>query len=145
MKHGQLRSVAHSMADSLASGVSLMTGIYDLHVYEDALRSENGVLTVDLLNGKVIKGEPSANLAAAILCLPREFDRLCRADGFSRSDCRNAVAHFHANKFSRGFTLFVEDKSGQATETDFQGVPARRVIETDRFGRLRRRPIRRLA
>lgn len=52
------------------SGVSLMTGFYDLHVYEDALRSENGVLTVDLLNGKVIKGKPSSDLAAVLLCLP---------------------------------------------------------------------------
>lgn len=69
-EHGQLRSVAHSIADSLASGVSLMTGFYDLHVYEDALRSENGVLTVDLLNGKVIKGKPSSDLAAVLLCLP---------------------------------------------------------------------------
>lgn len=35
MKHGDIRSVAHSIADSLACGVSLMTGFYDLRVYEE--------------------------------------------------------------------------------------------------------------
>lgn len=142
MKHGQLRSVAHSIADSLASGISLMTGFYELRVYEDAMRSEDGILIIDLLNGKVIKGEASPDLAEAVLRIPAEFDRLCQAEGFSRSDCRHALAHFHTNQLTHGFTLAVEDNSGRATETDFQGTPARRVIEPDQLGRLRRRAIR---
>jgi len=143
MNHGQLRSVAHSIADSLASGVSLITGFYDLHIYEDAMRSEGGVLTVDLLNGRVVKGTPSTDVTSAVLHIPKEFDRLCAAKGLARSDCRRALAHFRTTPISQEFTLVVEDSSGRTTETDFQGVPARRVMELDHLGRLRRRAIRR--
>ncbi|MGA0615863.1 hypothetical protein [Paracoccus sp. KR1-242] len=142
MKHGQLRSVAHNLADSLASGVSLITGFCDLHVYEDAMRSEGGVLTIDLLNGQVITGTPSPDLAAAVLRIPEEFDRLSRGKCLSRGECRSALAHFHANQVMHGFTLVVEDSSGRVTETDFQGVPARRVSELDHLGRVRRSAIR---
>jgi hypothetical protein len=144
MKHGQLRSVAHSIADSLACGISLMTGFYDLRIYDDAMRSENGVLTVDLLNGRVVTGTPSTNVASAVLRIPKEFDRLCSAKGLARSDCRRALAHFHANPITQEFTLVVEDSSGRITEADFQGAPARRVMELDHLGRIRRRAIRRL-
>lgn len=144
MKHGHLRSVAHSIADSLASGISLMTGFYDLNVYDDAMRSDDGTLTVDLLNGKVIKGAPSSDLASAILRLPAEFDRLCRAKGFERHDCRSALAHFHTSQTAQGFTLIVEDNFGKITEADYEGVPARRVLELDHLGRARRKAIRQL-
>ena len=144
MKHGQLRAVAHSIADSLAGGVSLMTGFYDLRIYEDAMRSEGGILTVDLLNGRVVRGTPSTDVVAALLRIPKEFDRLCSAKGFVRSDCRRALAHFHTTPITQGFTLVIEDNSGRITEADFHGVPARRVMELDHLGRLRRRAIRRL-
>jgi len=143
MKHGQLRSVAHSIADSLAGGVSLITGFYDLRIYEDAMRSEDGVLTVDLLNGRVVRGTPSADVVSDVLRIPKEFDRLCSTKGLERSDCRRALAHFHATPTTQEFTLVVEDNSGRITETDFQGVPARRVMELDHLGRLRRRATRR--
>jgi len=142
MKHGDIRSVAHSIADSLACGVSLMTGFYDLRVYEDAGRSEGGILTIDLLNGIVVTGKPSSDLASVVMRIPREFDRLSRSKGFERKDCRTALAAFHADQIMPWFTLVVEDISGRVTETDYQGVPARRLSELDPLGRLRRRPIR---
>lgn len=143
MKHGHLRSVAHSIADSLACGVSLMTGFFDLHIYEDAIRSEGGVLTVDLLNGRIVKGTPSGDVASAVLHIPREFDRICSTKGLTRSDCKSAVAHFYTTPITVGFTLVIQDKSGLITEADFQGIPARRLMELDHLGRLRRRAIRR--
>ncbi|MDO5657918.1 MAG: hypothetical protein Q4G36_06310 [Paracoccus sp. (in: a-proteobacteria)] len=142
MKHDDIRSVAHSIADSLACGVSLMTGFYDLRVYEDAGRSESGILTIDLLNGIVVVGTPSSDLASAVMLIPKEFDRLSRSKGFERKDCRAALAVFHADLIMPWFTLVIEDSSGRVAETDYQGVPARRVRELDPRGRLRRKPIR---
>lgn len=142
MKHGELRSVVHSIADSLACGVSLITGFYDLRIYDDAERSEGGVLTVDLLNGRVIRGTASTDLISAVLQIPNEFHRLSRAKGFARRDCQSALAHFHAYQVTCGFTLVVEGIDGRVTEADDHGIPARRVKDLDHLGRLRRRPIR---
>lgn len=121
-----------------------MTGFYDLRVYEDAMRSDGGILTVDLLNGRVISGVPSADLASAVLRIPTEFDRLCRANGFGRNACRSALAYFYTSRTAQGFTLVIEDDVGKVTETDYEGVPARRVVERDHLGRVRRKAIRQL-
>ena len=144
MKHSDIRSVAHSIADSLASGVSLITGFSHLRVYDDAARSAGRVLTIDLLNGKVVKGNPSSDLASAMVRILTEFDRLSRAKGFDRRDCRAALAAFHADQITPGFTLIIEDISGRITETDYEGVPARRVSELDHLGRRRRKAMRHL-
>ncbi|HWK14401.1 MAG TPA: hypothetical protein VNS02_08405 [Rhizobiaceae bacterium] len=119
-----------------------MTGFYGLSIYEDAMRSDGGILTVDLLNGRVIKGIPSSGLASAILRIPAEFDRLCRAKGLGRNDCKSALAHFYTSQTAQGFTLVVEDSLGKVTEADYEGIPARRVVELDHLGRARRKAIR---
>ncbi|MBK4215464.1 hypothetical protein JJJ17_05940 [Paracoccus caeni] len=142
MKHGDLRSVAHDIADSLASGVSLMTGAYDLTIFDDAARSEGGMLTVDLLCGKVVNGQPSRALIDAVARIPAEFDRLCRARGASKADCRRAMAYFYYRRVDHGITLVVEDSRGKVTETDYSGIPAHRVTELDALGRRRRKPVR---
>jgi hypothetical protein len=144
MKHSQLRSVAHSLAASLGGGVSLITGSYDLDLYGDAALSPGRELTIDLMNGKVMKGIPSPSLSVAVQRIPREFDRLCGAAGFSRDDCRVATACFYWDPRQSGFRLTIEDNSGQASETEYTGSPAKRVLERDDKGRVRRVPIRRL-
>lgn len=60
-KPGQMREprsaqISCSQYCCSSQGVQPDYRFYDLHVYEDALRSENGTSTVDLLTGKVIKG-----------------------------------------------------------------------------------------
>lgn len=42
MKHDVLRSVAHNVAASLASGVGLLIGVHQLDVFGDARRSPRG-------------------------------------------------------------------------------------------------------
>lgn len=121
-----------------------MTGFYDLRVYQDALQSEGGVLTIHLLHGVVVACQPSADLAAAVALLPREFDRLIRSRGFESKDCLRALASFQVNQITRWFRLIVEDISGRVTETDYEGSPARRVKGLDPLGRRRRRPVRHL-
>lgn len=144
MKRGQLRSIAHSLADSIASGISLMTGSYELDLYGDAAKSPGGELSVDLLNGIVVKGTPSSELSTAISRLSAHFDRLCQSAGSSRNDCHAAIAHFHSMPTSSGFTLVIEDSAGQVTETDYEGIPAHRVLERDPRGNPRRTAIRRI-
>lgn len=142
MKRGQLRSIAHSLADSIAGGISLMTGFYELDLYGDAAKSPDGKLSVDLLNGHVIEGIASPELCTAISRLSLHFDRLCQTAGITRGDCHVANAHFYATPTRRGFTLEIEDGTGRVTEADYEGIPAHRVLERDPRGNPRRRAVR---
>lgn len=144
MKHAKLRAVAHNLADSLASGVSLLTGAYELDLYGDAARAPGERLVLDLMNGAVIEGALSPALATALARLGPEFARLCAAAGTEPGDCRRAIARFHARAGACGFTLLIEDRAGRTTEADYEGTPAHRARDRDAQGRIRRRPVRRI-
>jgi hypothetical protein len=107
VKQNQLLSVAHSLADSLGSGISLMTGCYELGLYGDAALSPENRVSIDLLNGKIIGGSPSQSLLVAVQRIPREFERLCNAAGFSMDNCRRAEAQFFSGptRFGSCFSL----------------------------------------
>jgi hypothetical protein len=49
MKHAELRSIVHNVADSLASGIGLMIGVYNSDTFGEAARSPSGLITVDFL------------------------------------------------------------------------------------------------
>jgi hypothetical protein len=42
MRFNELRSIAHNIADSLASGCSELTGIYELDVFAEAAKNPGG-------------------------------------------------------------------------------------------------------
>ncbi len=48
MKHAVLKSVAHNIADSLASGIGLMIGIYEMDVFGDPMFAYGWKADVDL-------------------------------------------------------------------------------------------------
>jgi hypothetical protein len=47
MKFDELRSIAHNIADSLASGNGFLIGVYDMHLFGEASQSPEGFMTVD--------------------------------------------------------------------------------------------------
>jgi hypothetical protein len=144
MKHSQLKSIAHSLAASLASGCSLMTGGYDLDIYDDAGRSPGNELVVDLLNGEVVAGSPSPQVREAISHLPRNFKRLCDVAGVAGGDGPRATARFYVSTVHAGFHLVVADRAGRVTETEYAGTQARRALELDAKGKIKRKAIRHL-
>jgi hypothetical protein len=66
MKFDELRSIAHNIADSLASGIGLLIGYYELDIFGEASRSPEGFIVVDFLTGTCRAGAPSESLARAI-------------------------------------------------------------------------------
>jgi hypothetical protein len=58
MKFDELRSIGHNIADSLASGIGLLIGFYDMNIFHEAHRSREGFITVDFLTGKTSGGSP---------------------------------------------------------------------------------------
>ncbi len=143
MKHEKLQAIVHNVADSLGSGVSLMTGFYDLDVYTDARNSPKKALRLDLMAGVVTEGEARANLVAALQRVPGALAAQCAKAGFSWEDLRRAEVVFRVDTVKPGFTILVEDRSGKVTETDYLGSPAKREKVLDAYGRVAPKPSRR--
>jgi hypothetical protein len=142
MRHEAYRAIAHNFAHSLACGVSLSTGFYELDVYGDAATSPGGKLRLDLLNGKVLEGEANKDLQTALARIPPLFAEGCRRSGGSLTDLRCAEATFSRSGSEEGFVLEIEDSKGQRSATDYSGSESKRTRDLDRHGQLARRPAR---
>jgi hypothetical protein len=140
MKHAELRACAHNVADSLASGIGLMIGHYNMDVFGEASRSPGGAITVDFLGGLVVEGEASEPLQEAVGLYRAAFSNLCGLAGGSVRDVVEAKARFWQTPIGRRFTVSVADTAGRSSTTEYAGVPGRRVKVLDGLGRVRRKP-----
>lgn len=128
MKFGVLRSIVHNAADSLASGIGLMIGVYQMDVYAEAGRSPCGAITIDFLTGKVIEGEASESLKKAVELYRTAFDELCGRHGVEPWSFRVATARFGTDRMlGPHFTIQVEDREGRSATERFIGAPGRRL------------------
>ena len=141
MKHDQLRSIGHNLADSLASGLCLIIGYYSTDIYGEAARSEAGALTVDFLAGRVIDGKASRSLEEAVALLQKGLPDFCSRNGASLDDFRELSARFFARPW-QGFNVTVEDLLGVRSVTEYLGNPGARPKGMDNLGRIRRKPVR---
>jgi hypothetical protein len=142
MKHDQLRSIGHNLADSLASGLCLIIGHYSTDIYGEAARSEAGALTVDFLAGRVIDGKVSPSLEEAVALFQKALPDFCSKNGASPDDFRELSACFFAHPVGQAFHVTVEDSSGRRSVTEYWGNPGARPKGLDDLGRIRRKPVR---
>ncbi len=56
VKHDELRSIAHNIADSFADGLGFPIGYYPTDVFGEAGKSPDGFVTVDFLRGAIVAG-----------------------------------------------------------------------------------------
>lgn len=127
MKHGELRSIAHNIADSLASGIGLLIGAYELDVFGEAARSPDRALTVDFLAGTVSGGEVSAELARAVRLYRDALPGLCAKHRTTPAAFRELAARYQASATGNRFTVTIEDQRGRRSSTGYAGTPGRRV------------------
>ena len=143
MKHSQLRSVAHNIADSLASGIGLMIGVYETDVFGEAAGSAGGAITVDFLAGTVVEGDASPGLRDAVALYRDALPGLCARHGGSVDEFSELKVRYWSVPTGRRFAVTVEDASGRRSTTDYGGLPAKRLKLIDERGRLRPKPHRR--
>ena len=144
MRHAQLRSVAHNLAASLASGIGLMIGVYETDVFGEAARSPGGTLTVDFLAGDVTQGRASAMLARAVRLYRDALPVLCAKHRVPAAAFAELTAQYQASPHS-GIVVTVKDRSGKRTCTVYGGSDGQRLRTLDRDGRVRRMPVRRVS
>lgn len=139
MKFDELRSVAHNLADSLASGIGLLIGHYPMDVFGEASRSAEGFITVDFLSGTSTGGRPSASLARSIALYRDGLARLCDKHGASPSVFLELTARYSVDiRAQRHIVVIVEDERGRRSVDEYVGIPATRIRVLDHLGRVRR-------
>ena len=142
MKHAELRAMVHNIADSLASGIGLMIGHYEMDVFGEAARSQEGAITVDFLLGEVVEGQPSVSLTHSVALYGKAFTGVCASAGVLVEDVREAQVRYWSDGLQRRFTVTVADLAGRRSTTEYGGIPGQRVKILDELGRLRPMPSR---
>lgn len=123
MRHNVLRSLAHNVADSLASGIGFPIGVYVTNIFEEASRSPEGFITVDFLRGIAEGGPASESLRQAITLYRDALPGLCEKQDVNVASFRMLTA-----RYCNGVTLVtVEDERGKKSVDEYVGHPLRRI------------------
>jgi hypothetical protein len=138
MKLSVLMGLAHNLADSVASGLGFMIGLYEMDIFGEAEASPEGFMEVDFLNGKIAGGKPSPGLARAIKLYSEEaLPRLCESHGATISDFQELKVRFWRPLLAGRFEVAVEDRQSRRATAEYEGSPAKRVKVLDPLGRIR--------
>jgi hypothetical protein len=128
MKFGELKSIGHNVAHSLASGIGLLIGVYDFDIFEDAVVAPDGFITVDLLDGSVTGATPSPRLAHVTVLYWDALPRLCLRHGVDVAAFATLTVRFGTDsRYGRHFTVTVEDRNGRRSTDRYWANGGRRV------------------
>jgi hypothetical protein len=137
VKFSELKSIGHNIADSLASGIGLMIGVYEMDVFGEAAKSPERYLLVDFIAGTSTGGKTSPYLAKAISLYAKALGDLCQRHGLTADAFRELTARYEVNSRGRRFVVTVQDQSGRRSIDEYRGLPGKRIIVRDKLGQVR--------
>ncbi|MGZ3236826.1 MAG: hypothetical protein ACXU8A_05555 [Burkholderiaceae bacterium] len=128
MNLGKLKSLGHNVADSLASGIGLLIGMYEMNVFAEAAASDEGYINVDFLNGTTTGSRTSPSLSRAICLYRQALPALCAKHGLNPAEIKTIEAHFGTDSaYGPHFSVTVESVDGKRSTDRYIGVPGRRL------------------
>ena len=129
MKFATLKALGHNIADSLASGIGLMIGVYDMDVFGEASAGAPGYIDVDFMLGKTAGSPASRKLQKAVaLYSTKALPSLCAKHKVDLKQVKTIQARFEVHPVAgRHFTVTVENKRGKRSVVQYVGVPGRRL------------------
>jgi len=128
MKFGELKSIGHNIADSLASGIGLLISVHEMDIFGEASGSREGYITVDFLTGTTEGGKPSKTLAKAVSEYRDALIKLCERHGVAVSSFKMLTARYGVDAVYGGhFTVTVEDQKGRRSVDQYLGIGGRRI------------------
>jgi hypothetical protein len=128
MRIGLLESVAHNIADSLASGIGLLIGVMQTEIYREASRTKPGFIEVDFLNGTWDGNCISDNLETAIKLYAAALPEFCEKHGVGSEEYVSLVVRYGTDIIiGSHFTVKIEDRKGRKSEKVYVGSPGRRI------------------
>ena len=137
MRHNRLHSVAHNFADSQASGIGFVIGVFVTNVFADAARNGADGLVIDFLSGVIFADHCSAELRNAVPLYRKAFPGFCDKHDVKVSDYRTFHARFIASAPTHRYIVTVEDDRGRISSREYEGASGRRVMQSDALRRLR--------
>lgn len=133
MKFANLKSLGHNIADSLASGIGLMVGIYEMDVFAEAAASTEGHITVNFLDGTTTGATLSPSLARAIALYRDALPSLCAKHDINPAEIKSLLARFGTDAaYGPHFKVTVEDVRGKVATDQYLGSPGRRLRQLGR-------------
>jgi hypothetical protein len=128
MKLGELKSLGHNIADSLASGMGLLIGVYQMDVFAEAASEEEGFVVVDFIAGSTSGTNVSAGFRKAVCLYREQLPKLCAKHGIEPSELTTLVARYGTDPVhGEHFTVTVEGINGKRSVDRYLGVPGRRM------------------
>lgn len=128
MKLGQLKSIGHNLADSFASGVGFMIGVYDMDVFSEAAEMAPGYIEVNFLDATTSGSPVSPKLQRAIVLYSEALPDFCTKHGIKKRDIKMLSARFGTDPvYGRHFTVTVETIGGRKSTDRYVGVPGKRL------------------
>ncbi|MGB7196089.1 MAG: hypothetical protein WBD81_21755 [Collimonas pratensis] len=128
MKFGNLKSLGHNLADSIASSIGLFIGVYEMNIFAEAAASNEGYITVNFLSGTTIGAIPSESLSRAICLYRDELPRLCVKHGIDVTKIKTLEARFGTDQaYGPHFKVTVETLQGKTSTDQYVGLPGKRL------------------
>lgn len=131
---GELRSIGHNIAASLASGVGAPIGYVSTDVFDEALHSKTGRIEVDFLRGMVSGARPfSFRLKHVVKLYRGAFAALCRRHGVSPATFRTLRAVYGVDAVhGPHFSVTLETLAGRRSVDPYVGAFGRRILKRGR-------------
>lgn len=129
MKFGIFKSLGHNIADSLASGIGLMIGCYEMvDVFAEAASEPEGFVLVDFLAGTASGQTITADFRKVVALYKEALPELCTKHGLAPSDFTLLEARFETDRvYGRHFTVTVARQDGRQSIDQYMGVPGKRM------------------
>jgi hypothetical protein len=134
MKQGVRRAIAHSLADSLASGCSFLLGNYEFSV---RAHMRNGRLAIDCLAPCMIEGRDGPELQQVMGAMPGALAKLCAGQHIDPKSFGELIVAFEQDLLGMSATTRVAADGGETFVDTYVGTPLRRRRMLDHVGRSR--------
>jgi len=133
MKIGELVSFGHNIADSLASGICFMVGIYSTDIHGEAAASPEGHIDVDFLTGTTFGSPVSAELRRAIPKYADMLPELATRHDLDAAEIKVLSARFGTDLVAGPhFLVTVEASDGRRSVDQYAGIPGGRYRRSRR-------------
>lgn len=128
MKLGELKSLGHNLADSFASGIGLLVGVYEMNVFAEAAASDSGFVEVNFLDASATGSPISKNLQGAITSYRDALPDLCKKHSIDPHQIKTLTARFGSDQvYGPHFTVTVESIDGRSSTDHYIGIPGKRL------------------
>jgi hypothetical protein len=128
MKLGELKSLGHNLADSFASGIGLLIGVYEMNVFAEAAAFDPGFIEINFLDASAVGSPISKDLQGAINAYHDALPDLCKKHSIDLSQVTTLTARFGSDSaYGPHFTVTVESIDGRRSIDRYIGVPGRRL------------------